>query len=433
MPTPRLSRPATSLKRAGAAALGLVLLAGCADDKPLNTFEPRGDKAQDIYNLMDPIWYIMGVIFVAVIGGTIFLAVKNRVNGDELDPEDLPHQTHGNTRLEVGWTILPGVLLAAISIPVVANIWKLEEKNEPGQLDVLVIGQQWTWSYRYDTDGDGFFIDVNEDGKVDAADEKFPLDMVLDPDDVVTQNELVMPVGEQVDLTITSRDVIHSFWIPRLNGKRDAVPGKFSTWSLQANETGKFTGWCTEFCGLSHARMRMDAIVLTDADFDAWLENQMRPAEIPDEATDPDAFAGRELFINQCVSCHVIREEPGPDAIAYPEGFQANLKAGYAPDLTHFATRSVFAGGIYSQYEGKGTDANDDALDVSDYLKLPELSKNPQGRDDYRWNTAELKRWIANAPAQKDMDAEDLRGMLPFPALTDQQLDQLSAYLATLD
>ena len=93
----------------------------------------------------------------------------------------------------------------------------------------------------------------------------------------------------------------------------------------------------------------------------------------------------------------------------------------------------MFAGGIYSQYEGKGTDANDDALNAADYVKLSELSKDPQGRDDYRWNTAELKRWIANAPARKDMAPDDLRGMLPFPALTDQQLDQLSAYLATLD
>ena len=94
--------------------------------------------------------------------------------------------------------------LAAIAIPVVANIWKLEEKNETGQLDVLVIGQQWTWSYHYDIDGDGFFLDVTGDGKVDEADQKWPLDDILDDDDVVTQNELVMPVGQQVDLTITS-------------------------------------------------------------------------------------------------------------------------------------------------------------------------------------------------------------------------------------
>ena len=414
-----------------------LIAAGCAEDKPLNTFEPRGPKARDIDDLMFYIWPIMGVVFVLVIGGAIILAVKNRVKPEDYDPEDLPAQTHGNTTLELAWTIAPAVLLAAICFPMVAMIWNLEEKNEPGELDVMVIGQQWWWEYRYDVDGDGFFVDANGDGVVDEKDEELGLDISLDPDDIVTANELVIPAGEQVDLTLTSRDVIHSFWIPRLNGKRDTVPGRWHTWSLEADEPGKYTGWCTEYCGLSHARMRMSAIALNEADWEIWWENQSAPAAVP---TDEDALAGRELFQNNCQRCHVINDEELVYADDYNQ--QVALVAGAAPNLTHFASRSTFAGGIYSIYAGGpdgSTDANDDALNPLDYVRLSELAVDPTTTDDYRFNSAELKRWISNAPSRKAMAADPVestglgRGMPAFTDLSDEQLDQLVAYLATLE
>ncbi len=427
-------------------ALGLLALtaAACADDKPLNTFEPRSPAARDIDSLMMPIWWIMGVVFVLVIGGTLVLTFKNRVKPADFDPEDLPAQTHGNTTLELAWTIAPAILLAVIAIPTVGAIWDLEERNDecevgevgPGcdGLDVMVIGQQWWWEYRYDVDGDGFFVDVDGDGVAgDEDDREWPLELSLDPDDIVTATELVIPAGEQVDLLLTSRDVIHSFWIPRLNGKRDTVPGRWHTWSIEADEAGKYTGWCTEFCGLSHARMRMSAIALEPDEFNEWWENQSRPAEIP---TDEDAVAGRELFLNNCQRCHVIDdgEIPVPDDIA--------LVARNAPNLTHFATRSTFAGGIYGVYAGgpgDATDPNDDALPPADYVRLAELAADPDSPDDYRFNAAELKRWIADAPGRKDMAPEPNpdtglgRGMPAFTDLSDEQLDQIVAYLATLD
>jgi len=407
-----------------------ALSAACADDKPLNTFEPRGPKAEAIYDLMSPIWVITGIVFVLVIGGAIFLAIRNRVSAEDFDYEDLPEQLHGNVRLEVMWTIIPAVVLIGVTIPVIAGIWELEEVNEPGEIDVMVIGQQWWWEYRYDVDGDGFFIDANGDGEADqsltGADADLPLELLLDPDDVVVANELVIPAGEQVDLILTSRDVIHSFWIPRLNGKRDTVPGRWHTWSLQADAAGKYTGWCTEFCGMSHARMRMSAIALEPAEFDEWLANQTKPAEVP---TDPEAVRGREIFSTQCMSCHVITD----DDLVYPENFEAALTAKAAPNLTHFATRTTFAGGIFNQYAGPGTDPNDDAFDVADYLNISQLAANPDGPEDYRWNSAALKRWVADAQSQKDMAPDEGRGMLSFPQLTDAQLDDVVAYLATLD
>ncbi len=428
--------PRSRLRLWVALGFATLVLAACADDKPLNTFEPRGPAAEGIDSFMLWIWPIMGIIGVLVVGGGIWVAVKNRVKPEDFDYEDLPDQIHGNFRLEMLWTILPGVLLAVICVPMVQAIWDLEETNADGELDVMVIGQQWWWEYRYDIDGDGFFADGNGDGVVDDHDRELPLSIALDPDDVVVANELVIPADQQVDLILTSRDVIHSFWIPRLNGKRDTVPGRWHTWSLEAFEPGKYTGWCTEFCGLSHARMRMSTVALPQAEFDTWLANQAQPAALP---TDEEALAGRELFMNQCMSCHVINEDPnseypeGVDPLEYTEDFAPPLVAGAAPNLTHFATRSVFAGAIYSSYVGPGTDANADELDPSIYLELPALGQNPSGPDDYRWNAPQLKRWIANAPELKDMDPDGERGMLPFPQLTDEQLDQLVAYLATLD
>ena len=411
---------------AGLVALIALGAAACADDKPLNIFEPAGPKAEDIDNLMTFIWPIVAIIFVLVVGGGIWLAIRNRVKPEDFDYDDLPEQVHGNFRLEMLWTILPGVLLAVISIPTVQGIWNLEVKNEAAELDVMVIGQQWWWEYRYDIDGDGFFIDANGDGAVDEADREWPLNLVLDPDDVITANELVIPAGQQIDLILTSRDVIHSFWIPRLNGKRDTVPGRWHTWSLEAFEPGKYTGWCTEFCGLSHARMRMSTIALEPADFDAWLANQAQLAEVP---TDEQALRGRDIFANQCMSCHVITD----GEFEYPEPFEPPLTSGAAPNLTHLATRTTFAGGIFATYLGPGTEPNDDAFDVANYVDLATLAQAPDSPDDFRWNTPQLKRWVSNAPALKDMAPDDGRGMLPFPQLTDEQLDDVVAYLATLD
>jgi cytochrome c oxidase subunit 2 len=404
------------LRLAAFGTLALVL-AGCGDDtKPLNTFEPRGPKAELIDDLIQPIFWLAGIIGVVVFAVVGWLIFNNRVDIDTYDPADLPDQVHGNSKLEWGWTLVPALILAGVSAFSVPAIWDLEETNEAGELDVLVIGQQWWWEYRYDTDGDGFFLDVDGDGVAgDEDDLQWPLELLLDPDDVVTANQLVIPVGQQVDLTLTSRDVIHSYWIPRLNGKRDTVPGRFHTWSIEASDEGEFSGWCTEFCGLSHARMRMTAVALDINDYNAWFANQQAVAEIPEEGT--LAFAGRETFAAQCSQCHNINEDKSD-----PANVEAALTSKAAPNLTHFATRAGFAGNIYSQWVG--IDPNAAQLDVGTYLDLA---------GNYRFNEAELRRWIRNAPSRKDMDPDDMRGMTAFPQLTDDQLTELIAYLETLD
>ncbi len=450
---------------AGAAGLSL-LLAACADEgKPLNTFNPEGPQAQAIDNLVAPVFWIAAVVGVLVVGGGIGLAIKNRVHPDDYDPDDLPEQVHGNPRLEWAWTAAPAVLLVGVSIFTVFGIWDLEEKNTPGggipacgnegDLDVMVIGQQWWWEYRYDIDCDGFFEDFDGDGpnstdEWDADDAEWPLEIALDDDDVSVANELVIPAGQQVDITLTSRDVIHSFWIPRLNGKRDAVPGRLHYWNFTATDPGEYVGWCTEFCGLSHARMRMNVIALDDAEFAEWLDNQSTVADVPTEGS--EAAQGRELFQQQCASCHIIWEEGlGKDELYNAprnEGdesrngrdFEAALTAKAAPNLTHFATRSVMAGVIYSTYVGLDPNDNDlnpgqeNAEYLAEYNDLPDfIPEEDDTINELRWNRAQLRRWIRNAPSQKEMAPDQLRGMPAFPGLTDQDLDNLIAYIATLD
>ena len=191
---------ARSSRRFKAAMLApLVLtLAACADKAPLDTLNPKGPEARAIDQLSDPVFAVAGVVFLLVQFGVLYLAIKFRKRKD--DDDSLPPQVHGNFKLEIGWTILPALVLAAVGAGSVFTILDLADTPKDAQ-EITVIGQQWWWEYRYDVDHDG-------------------------KDDIVTANDLVIPAGEPIALTITSRDVIHSFWIPALNGKRDAVPGR---------------------------------------------------------------------------------------------------------------------------------------------------------------------------------------------------------------
>ncbi len=146
LPVTRSFRPRRLVPLAGIT----LLAAACADDKPLNTFEDRGPRAESLNELMYPvIWGIMGLVFVVVIGGTLWLTVKNRVKPEDYDPNDLPKQIHGHFAAEISWTIAPAVLLAVVGVFTIMGVWELESKNDPENgLDVMVIGQQWWWEYR---------------------------------------------------------------------------------------------------------------------------------------------------------------------------------------------------------------------------------------------------------------------------------------------
>jgi cytochrome c oxidase subunit 2 len=395
--------------RAGlAVTLGMVLT-GCAKNAPQDYFRPAGKNARDINNLQVPVFIIAGVVGVIVMVLIAFIVFKFKDRG-----QDIPEQTHGNPKLEIALTILPALILAGVAVPTVVTVFKLDKKADT-QCIVDVTGQQWWWEYDYVSGPCG------------------PL-TIGEP--IVTAGELVIPTKTNVLLRITSRDVIHSFWIPRLNGKRDAVPGRIGTVRLEADQPGIYTGQCTEFCGLSHARMRMAAVALDAADFQTWVSNQQAPYS---PATGDLATQGETVFTNNCAKCHQVNglNQTSKDAngknITVPVLSNPDLYvvSGVAPNLSKLMTRTAFAGWTFDL--------------LTDECRTKLWNAAPQdfgalylkGITPDCFNETNLRSWLRNPPGLKPMyvDPTQLgatkgkyRGM-PNLHLTEAQIDQLIAYL----
>ncbi|WP_420440917.1 cytochrome c oxidase subunit II [Candidatus Poriferisodalis sp.] len=371
--------------RVAAVALAGLIVAGCATGR-LDATKPVGPEARDIDVLMRVSgWMAVGVgIFVAAAVGTIIVKFRAKP-GD--DPDDLPPQIHGNRKAELTWTIIPIVLLVFLTVWTLPTVFALAREGDGRTIKVE--GQQWWWQFSYDLDEDGQF------------------------DDIVTANDLVIPTGEDVNLELHSNDVIHSFWIPQLNGKRDVVPGRVHNWRIRSDEPGIFYGECVEFCGLSHANMQMRTIVLTPEDFERWKQDQLdgQAAARAALAQGSAVAAGATLFETHCISCHVVdgTYESAADG-------NANLLAGIAPNLTNLMSRTAFAGALYETYL-QGPDG--------EYLR--------DSGGNLVLNIAEMREWVRNAPEMKPARADNQQGMLDFSeVLTDQDLDHLMAYLKTL-
>ena len=399
----------SSRERAGAAAparrrrfaplalvLPLVLLLGaCASDAPQTTLEPQGPIARSIDSLWDGVFLVAAVVFVIVEFGTLALVIRFRKRNDDSD-DDLPAQTHGNTRLELAWTILPAIMLAVVGFFTLRTLIDVNQRDDEA-LTIQVTGQQWWWEYTYDSDGDGEFTD----------------------EDVLTANDLVIPAGVDVNLDIRSNDVIHSYWIPALNGKKDAVPGRSHPLRLNADEPGVYVGQCTEYCGLSHGYMRQRVVALPSDEFDTWLDGQREDATMP---TDEEALVGAENFATQCSGCHLARGINDEEFEELGDGTEL-LVSENAPDLTHFASRGTFAGAIFDLWVDEDGDGIVEEDEIGGEL-----------------NRADLEAWLRDPPGHKPMDApalpepggEPIRGM-PNLNLQEEQIDQLIAFLQTLD
>jgi cytochrome c oxidase subunit II len=273
-----------------------VLLGGCAWDGPMSTVVARSDLARSILSVYGIITWASAIIgvLVFVVLGWILLRFRDRPGGP------LPRQIHGHALLEIAWTIAPALVLLIIAIPTIQVIFRTQGvAAPPSALTVTVRGWQWWWEFRYPTL------------------------------DVVTANELHLPVGRPIVLSLEGPDVIHSFWVPQLGGKRDVVPGRVNQIVLTPDRVGEYWGQCAEFCGASHANMQLRVIVEEPAAFDRWVAGQKAPAHEPIG----DAVAGKELFARHaCVGCHTIR------------GMAAGA---LGPDLTHFGSRALFGAGLW--------------------------------------------------------------------------------------
>jgi cytochrome c oxidase subunit 2 len=272
-----------------------LLLTACGQDLPQDSLDPAGPEARTIDALFNPVFWIAVGVFILVEGLLVVALIKFR----HRPGRPVPHQVHGNKRLEVAWTIAPAVLLAGIAIPTIFTIFSLSGRPA-GALEIRVTGHQFWWEIEYP----GMRV--------------------------VTANEVHIPTDRPVYITLSSNDVIHSFWVPRLAGKQDLRPGFETHLTVQADDPGVYLGQCAEFCGASHANMRFRVVAQTAQDFDAWVQRQLQPAAPPP----PDVLAimtrGGPAA---CSSCHTI------DGV---EGFGGVI----GPNLTHLAGRSTFAAGI---------------------------------------------------------------------------------------
>ena len=353
----------------GLSALGL-LLASCAPHATQDTLKPAGPNAREIKTLFVPVFWVAVAVFVIVEGGIVLILIRFR---HRRDGERMPPQIHGNSKLEIGWTIAPAIILAFVMVPTVSLIWKLAAPPPTDAMHVTVQGHQWWWGFEY-TDGD-MQTDYGSKGPIVVAD------------------VMVIPVGRPVYLSLSSVgglisgpnppttadfQVIHSFWVPQLAGKQDVVPGRTNTILLSADHAGTYTGQCAEFCGLEHAMMKFRVVALDQTPWKAWVASQKNPAVTP---TDPQAAAGMNLFLNplsdnrgSCITCHAIG------------GTEAGSPA--APNLTHFAdpNHQCFAGCDWDTIDQAALEA---------WLRNPNAVKLGAKMPDYRLSQSEIDSLVA--------------------------------------
>jgi cytochrome c oxidase subunit 2 len=349
-----------------------VLLTACAQN-PNSIFHHRTDFNRDVDSLFRLLIWLGTIVFIFTEVMLVIALVKFR---HRPAAPRTPEQTHGNTRLEILWTVIPAVVLAIIAVPTVRTIFKTQAPAPADALQVEVVGHQWWWEFRYPQYK------------------------------ITTANELYLPIGRTVNFALETHDVIHSFWIPGLGGKRDLVNNRTNHLWMTPDSTSEaaFNGFCAEYCGMSHANMRFRAFTVTPEEFASWIAHQQLTASNPLAPATPPAgtptagaapartartavrtaapataanttpapvqagfvsFAreqmpnhtvphtpipgdlridttlvgdatrgGQIVATNTCIACHTIRGVP-------------TMLGQTGPDLTHVASRLTIAGGLF--------------------------------------------------------------------------------------
>ncbi len=306
----------------------------------LNIFDPVSPVSTTIRDLFFLVFGVIGIIFVITEGALVWSLIRFRSKGDETSE---PPQIYGSNPIELAWTVIPVLIVFILFLVTTRTIYSLDLQEPPeGALRVTATGHQWWWEFQYE-------------------------DL-----DITTAGELHVPKGTPVFVELRSFDVIHSFWVPRLAGKIDAIPNRENHLWFQADEVGTWFGQCAEFCGTQHAKMLIRVISEEQEDFDAWVANQQL-----DAVEVPEALSGKETFLSlACVNCHNV------------EGVM--MQGGFAPDLTHLMSRDTIASGAAE-------------------------------------NTPEnLRKWLRDPNSIKD------GCLMPNMMLTEEQIDLLVGFLTTL-
>lgn len=274
-----------------------VILAGCTGTPAI--FNPAGMIAVKEADLFRTILWMSLPVFLVVDGGILLMIIRDRRRrGDTTEPA----QVFGNRRIEIIWTAIPiGLVIALFVLTVVTMQAVAAPSPSSSDVKVTVVGHRWWWEFDYPDLG------------------------------IKTANELHIPAGKAVQISLESVDVIHSFWVPQLAGKTDVVPGITNYMWLTSDKPGVYQGQCSEFCGTEHGDMRLQVFVDTPAAFQAWVTAQQA---LPAAPTGALAQQGQKLVTTGvCTGCHTING--------------TNMKGAVGPNLTHLFSRTTFAGSSY--------------------------------------------------------------------------------------
>ena len=364
-------------------ALALAACTSYGKDYPNSTFNHTTEFNAAIDSLWDKLLFWGTLVFVVVEGILLYTIIRFRRRSDA----DEPKHVHGNTALEIAWTIAPAVILVFIAIPTVRTIFRTQARAIPNALQVEVIGHQWWWEFRYPQ-----YTTRSTPGRLDT---------------LVTANDLYLPIGRTVNFTLKTKDVLHSFWVPQLGGKRDLISNHTNyLWFTPDSSlrTSVFNGSCNEYCGASHANMRFRTFVVTPTEFEGWVAHQLTPAALSaptpaptttpavdtaqragtptaQAAATPGAPAAPTLppalpqpagytFPIEALPAHAKPSTPVPSGLTFPDGLTGDAQRGrelfgrsaclgchairgtiaaspIGPNLTHLATRSTLAAGLY--------------------------------------------------------------------------------------
>jgi cytochrome c oxidase subunit II len=280
-----------------------LILAACQGES--SALNPHGEGAQHIANLFVVMLIIGAVVYIQVLS-IFFMALFHRRTASDDSPDVSPPSRSARTFIIANGIAIPIVILTVVFGLNLVTLAALSPTNATSELTIEVIGHRWWWEVRYPHH------------------------------DVVTANEIYIPTGTHVELRLTSEDVIHSVWLPNLNGKADMIPGQTNHLMLYTEEAGEYRGVCAELCGVQHARMLFYVVAQPPDEFAQWIARQQQPAPMPqDELT----LRGQQIFLGAaCVYCHSIRG--------------TNASGVIGPDLTHIGSRLTLGAGAVPNTRG---------------------------------------------------------------------------------
>jgi cytochrome c oxidase subunit 2 len=344
----------------------MAVLSACTFQGPTMTIDYKSPENQELWSLYSLTFWLANAVWVVVTTMLIYVVIRFR----RRPGQPLPRQIHGNNRLEIGWTIVPVLLLFIIAVPTVQLVITEASPAPADALQVHVIGHQFWWEVRYPDPAD-----PNNRDK-----------------DLVTANEIHVPVGRTVQFSLTSNDVQHSFWIPLLGGKMDLFPNRTNYIKYTPLEAGKYYGQCAELCGTAHGFMKMYLFADTQSDYDAWFAAQKgQPSATANGGAGSDVIK-QVVLGGGCVQCHYIAG--------------TNARGRVGPDLTHFGSRTTFAGAWVENNEAN----------LKTWIHDP----------------ATLKPGVTTNVGNSIGNGQVISRMPAYPDYTDAQLTAIAQYLLSL-